>query len=129
MSCPAVCSSSLVFVLGFFATGGGTLNSFFIACSGLAFVTAPSVFLASDLVSITTFLLLLEKIKLAVLVGDLRTSNPGGEWMPSRDDGPFRDRAAVLKRIASWRFIEGVIAGGDLVGGDVFGDGLLGGVG
>lgn len=85
-SCPAVCSvPSLVsisfpFDLGFFATGGGTLASFFADSASLTtFVTEEvcrldctfTVVSGAGLVSITTLLLLLEKMKLAVLVGDL----------------------------------------------------------
>lgn len=75
-----------------------------------------------DLVSITTFLLLLEKIKLAVLEGDLWMSlGDVGECKLSRGAGPPNDLAAVLRRMASCRFMDGVavMAGGDFVGGDV----------
>lgn len=129
-SCPAVCSvPSLVsisfpFVLGFFATGGGTLTPL---CPDSAMVALVS---ATGLVSITTFLLLLEKIKLAVLEGDLRRSiGDVGECKLRRDAGPPNDLAAVLRRMASCRFMDGeaVVAGGDFLVGDRTGDEDTGG--
>lgn len=120
-SCPAVCSIpslasvSLPFALGFFATGGGTLTPFFPAS-----LSTP-VFSVTGLVSITTLLLLLEKMKLAVLDGDLWTSlGDVGECRLRRDGGFSFDLAAVLRRIASCRFMEGdeVMAGGDFLVGD-----------
>lgn len=72
------------------------------------------------MVSITTLLLLLEKIKLAVLQGDFWGSfGDVGEFKLRRDAGPVFDLAAVLRRMASCRFMEGeaVMAGGDLFAG------------
>lgn len=81
-----------------------------------------TVFASSkDLVSITTFLLLLEKIKLAVLEGDLWMSlGDVGECKPRRGADPPNDLAAVLRRMASCRFTDGVavMAGGDFFVGD-----------
>lgn len=63
---------------------------------------------ATGLVSNTTFLLLLAKMKLAVLEGDLqRSGGDVGECRLRRELGPPRDLAAVRRRIASCRFIEG----------------------
>lgn len=135
-SCPAVCSvSSLVsislpFVLGFLATGGGTFTPFVpISASLTTFVTEETsrffsmVALVSgaSLVSITTFLLLLEKTKLAVLEGDLQKSvGDFGAFKLSRDAWLSFDLAAVLRRMASCRFMEGeaVMAGGDFFVGE-----------
>lgn len=81
------------------------------------FCTSPG---ASGLVSITTFLLVLEKMKLAVLVGDFRKSlGEVGEFRLRRDAGESLDRAAVLSLIASCRFMEGVaMADGDFFTGE-----------
>lgn len=133
-SCPAVGSGpslvsiSFPFILGFFATGGGT---FVPLCAGSV---SPSAFVgeetswffcvaasASGLVSTTTFLLLLAKIKLAVLEGDLwRADGDVGNCKLRRELGPPRDLAAVRRRIASCRFIDGdtEAAEGDLIGRD-----------
>lgn len=76
----------------------------------------------AGLVSVTTFLLLLEKIKFAVLVGDLQRSfGDVGDWMLRRDAGLAFDLAAVLRRMASCRFMEGevVMAGGDFLVGEM----------
>lgn len=138
-SCPAVCSVaslvslSLAFDLGFFATGGGTLPAFFNDSASLTtFVTeeTSSLFctlvLASGtgLVSITTVLLLLEKIKLAVLEGDLgdlwKSIGDVGACRLRRDGGLSFDLAAVLMRMASCRFMDGeaIMAGGDFFVGE-----------
>lgn len=143
-SCPAVSihsastllPASLAWALGFLATGGGT----FFLSSGSASLTDIGTVESSeatffwnlgwafgkDGVSITTFLVVpLEKMKLATLEGDLWTSPPKGDVGPRGEVGLFV-RAAVLRRIASCRFMEGeaVIAGGDFfVGeGDMAGD-------
>lgn len=142
-SCPAVCicsvstllSISLAFALGFFATGGGTLAPFFSNSVSFAdFVmeesSATRFFWLFELVSgevavsITTFLVLFEKIKLAVLEGDLRKSPPSGDvgdCKLRREEGPSFDLAAVLKRMASCRFMEGEedMAGGDFFVGEI----------
>lgn len=69
---------------------------------------------ANDLASITTFLLLLAKIKLAVLAGDMWTFDGDvGECKLRRELGPPAVLAAVRRRIASCRFIEA--AGGDFI--------------
>lgn len=106
------CSS---FVLGFFATGGGTFVPFVdgsASPSSLVGEETPWFFCAAGLVSATTFLLLFAKTKLAVLEGDLRRS--GGETGELRREvGPPEDLAAVRRRMASCRFIEA--AGGDLI--------------
>lgn len=91
--------------------------------SSLSTLAAEStlVFSTTGLVSITTLLLLLEKMKLAVLDGDLRTSRGDvGECRLRRDGGFSFDLAAVLRRMASCRFMEGdrVMAGGDFLVGD-----------
>lgn len=115
-SVPSLVSFSFPFVLGFFATGGGTLaspstfvgegTSWCLGAGGLVSVTG--------LLSTTTFLLLLAKIKLAVLEGDLRRSGGDvGQWRLRREAGPPKDLDAVRRRIASCRFIEA--AGGDFV--------------
>lgn len=122
---------SLAFVLGFFATGGGTLTPVFSDSGSLTDLvteeTSPvSVFwkfslaFGGGVVAITIFLLLFEKIKLAVLDGDLRRSPPNGdvgECRLRREGGPSFDLAAVLRRMASCRFMEGdmVTAGGDIL--------------
>lgn len=77
-------------------------------------------------------MLLLAKIKLAVLEGDLRRSlGDVGECRLRREPGLPADLAAVRRRIASCKFIEGdaEAAGGDLVvrddaGGTTRGSGL-----
>lgn len=81
------------------------------------FCTSPG---ASGLVSITTFLLVLEKMKLAVLVGDFRKSlGEVGEFRLRREAGDSLDRAAVLSRITSCRFMEGAaVAEGDFFTGE-----------
>lgn len=123
-SCPAVCSApslvsiSLAFVLGFFATGGGILTPF-VTEETSGFFCEVSVNSTVGLVSITALLLLLEKIKLAVLEGDFRESTGDvGECRLRRDAGLSFDLAAVLRRMASCRFMEGevVVAGGDFLG-------------
>lgn len=125
-SCPAVCavpslvSVSLAFAFGFFATGGGILTPFVTEETSRCFCEV-SVASTVGLVSITTFLLLLEKMKLAVLEGDFRGSiGDVGECRLSRDAGPSFDLAAVLRRMASCRFMEGetVMGGGDFFIGD-----------
>lgn len=137
-SCPAVSiysvstlsPVSLAWAFGFFATGGGTFTPFFFSsrsASLTGFDTAESSAATffwnfasgKGAVSITTFLVLLEKIKLAMLEGDLWMSPPKGDVGPRGEVGLF-DRAAVLRRIASCRFMEGevVIAGGDLFVGE-----------
>lgn len=66
-------------------------------------------------------MLLLEKMKLAVLEGDFRRSmGEVGECRLRRDVALSLDLAAVLRRMASCRFMEGeaVIAGGDFFVGD-----------
>lgn len=81
------------------------------------FCVAPFVS-ATGLVSTTTFLLLLAKIKLAVLEGDWRRSGgDAGKCELRRELGPPKDLAAVRKRIASCRFIEGEAeaVAGDLI--------------
>lgn len=144
-SCPAVCAApslvsvSFPFVLGFFATGGGTLIPF---CTSSA---SPTTFIEEEtsglfgvaalisttgLVSVTTFLLLLEKMKLAVLEGDLwMSAGEGGECKLRRGAGTPNDLAAVLRRMASCRFMDGeaVMAEGDLFVEDRAVDGDRGG--
>lgn len=132
-SCPAVCSVtspvsiSFPFVLGFFATGGGTLTPF--SASPTSFVREETsrffcmVALASGagFASVTILLLLLEKIKLAVLVGDLWGSiGDVGECKLRRDPGLACDLEAVLRRMASCRFMEreAVMAGADFFVGE-----------
>lgn len=129
-SVPSLVSISFPFVFGFFATGGGTLVPL---CAGSVSPPAfggaeTSWFLcvaATGLVSITTFLLLLAKIKLAVLEGDLRRSEGDvGECRLRRELGPPKLLAAVRRRIASCRFIDGdtEATGGDLIVRDEDGD-------
>lgn len=131
-SCPAVGSvSSLVsisfpFVLGFFATGGGTFVPFCAASVSPPafggeetswFLCVAAFVSATGLASITT-LLLLAKIKLAVLEGDLQRSDGDvGECRLRRELGTPKLLAAVRRRIASCRFIDGdtEAAGGDLI--------------
>lgn len=63
-------------------------------------------------------MLLLAKIKLAVQEGDLRRSGgDAGECELRRELGPPKDLAAVRRRIASCKFIDGdtEAAGGDLI--------------
>lgn len=122
-SCPAVCSVpslvsvSLAFVLGFFATGGGILTPF-VTEETSRFFSEVSLASTVGLVSITALLLLLEKIKLAVLEGDFRGSiGDVGECRLRRDAGLSFDLAAVLRRMASCRFMEGEVA---MAGGDFF---------
>lgn len=124
-SVPSLASISLPFVLGFCATGGGTFAPF---CAGSVspstfageetswLFCAPAFVSAPGLVSITTFLLLLAKTKLAVLDGDLRGSLGDVGESERRALGPPMDLAAVRRRIASCRFIEGDTdaPGGDL---------------
>lgn len=89
---------------------GGEETSWFFCVA--AFVSA------TGLVSIITFLLLLAKIKLAVLEGDLqRPAGDVGECRLRREPGPPTLLAAVRRRIASCRFIDGdtEAAGGDLI--------------
>lgn len=108
-SVPSLVSISFPFDLGFFATGGGTFVPF---CAGS--VSPP----AFGLGSIATFLPLLAKMKLAVLEGDLRRSDGDvGECRLRRELGPPELLAAVRRRIASCRFIDGdrEAAGGDLM--------------
>lgn len=126
-SVPSLVSISFPFDLGFFATGGGTFVSF---CAGSVspaafggaetswFLCVAAFVSAAGLVSITTFLLLLAKMKLAVLEGDVRRSaGDVGEGRLRRGLGPPRLLAAVRRRIASCRFIDGdtEAAGGDLI--------------
>lgn len=62
--------------------------------------------------------MLLEKMKLAVLDGDFRRSmGEVGECRLRRDAALSFDLAAVLRRMASCRFMEGeaVMAGGDFL--------------
>lgn len=118
-------SSWSSFVLGFFATGGGTFVPFvagsaspssFVGAETSWFFCAAALASAAGLVSTTTLLLLFAKMKLAVLVGDLWRS--GGEVGKLRwGVGPPRDLAAVRRRMASCSFIEGDTdaAGGDLI--------------
>lgn len=125
-SVPSLLSFSFPFVLGFFATGGGTFVPFadgsvspstFVGEERSWFFCVAAFVSAAGLVSTTTFLLLLAKIKLAVLEGDLRRSGGDvGECKLRRELGP-KDLAAVRRRIASCRFIEGdtEAAGGDLI--------------
>lgn len=113
------------FVLGFFATGGGTFVPFvagsaspssFVGAETSWFFCAAALASAAGLVSTTTLLLLFAKMKLAVLVGDLwRSGGEAGELR--REVGPPRDLAAVRRRMASCSFIEGdtEVAGGDLI--------------
>lgn len=113
------------FVLGFFATGGGTFVPFvdssaspssFVGAETSWFFCAAALASATGLVSTTTLLLLFAKMKLAVLVGDLwRSGGEAGELR--REVGPPRDLAAVRRRMASCSFIEGdtEAAGGDLI--------------
>lgn len=85
------------------------------------FPTYAMVF-GAGLVSITTFLLLLEKTKLAVQEGDLRKSTGDVEAFKLRRAGGLAfDLAAVLRRMASCRFMEGevVMAGGDFFVGEM----------
>lgn len=73
----------------------------------------------AGLVSITIFLLLLEKTKLAVLEGDLRKSTGDvGECKLRRAVALPCDLAAVLRRMASCRFMDGemVVVGDFFVG-------------
>lgn len=68
--------------------------------------------------------MLLAKIKLAVLEGDgdlRRSTGDVGECKLRRDAGPSLDLAAVLRRMASCRFMEGeaVMAGGDFFVGEM----------
>lgn len=125
-SCPAVCSVpslvsvSLAFVLGFFAMGGGILTPF-VTEETSRFFSEVSVVSTVGLVSIATLLLLLEKIKLAVLEGDFwEPTGDVGECRLRRDAGLSFDLAAVLRRMASCRFMEGevVMAGGDFFVGE-----------
>lgn len=126
-SVPSLVSFSFPFVLGFFATGGGTFvpvvdgsvsPSTFVGEERSWFCCVAAFVSATGLVSTTTFLLLLAKIKLAVLEGDLRRSGGDvGECKLRRELGPCKDLAAVRRRIASCRFIEGdaEAAGGNLI--------------
>lgn len=126
-SVPSLVSFSFPFVFGFFATGGGTFVQF---CAGSVsppafggeetswFLCVACFVSVTGLVSITTFLLLLAKIKLAVLEGDLRRSDGDvGECRLRRELGPPKLMAAVRSRIASCMFIDGdtEAAGGDLI--------------
>lgn len=130
-SCPVVSCVSVAFVLGFFATGGGTLIPFFSDSGSLDdFVTEESLpamvfwmFALASVGCVGSMIILLEKIKLAVLDGDLWRSPPsgdGGECRLRREGGPSFDLAAVLRRMASCRFMEGemVTAGGDFFVGE-----------
>lgn len=118
-SVPSLVSISFPFDLGFFATGGGTFVSFCAGSFSAFGGEETSWFLCvAAFVSITTFLLLLAKIKLAVLEGDLRRSDGDvGEGRLRRGLGPPKLLAAVRRRIASCRFIDGdtEAAGGDLI--------------
>lgn len=70
-------------------------------------------------------------MKLAVLEGDLwRSVGDVGECKLRRDAGPVFDLAAVLRRIASCRFMEGaaVMAGGDFLVGERTVDEDVGGI-
>lgn len=129
-SVPSLVSISFPFVLGFFATGGGTFVplcacsvslSAFVGEETSWFFCVAAFASAPVLVSTTTFLLLLAKIKLAVLEGDLRRADGDvGECKLRRELGPPTDLAAVRRRIASCRFIDGdtEAAWGDLIGRD-----------
>lgn len=115
-STPSLVSVSFSFVLGFFATGGGSfapLVDSSVSPSAVGeemswFFCAAALLSVNGLVSTTTFLLFLAKMKLAVLEGDLRRSGGDvGECRLRRALGPPRDLAAVRRRIASCRFIDG----------------------
>lgn len=132
-SVPSLASICLPFVLGFRATGGGTFAPFSVSPSTFAgeetswFFCTPAFVSATGLVSITTFLLLLAKTKLPVLDGDLRGSLGDVGESESRAPGPPTDLAAVRRRIASCRFMEGDT---DAPGGDLtVRDGAAGGSG
>lgn len=121
-SVPSLVSFSFPFVFGFLATGGGIFVPIADgSVSSSIFVGEETAWLfcvATGLVSTTTFLVLLAKIKLAMLEGDLhRSGGDAGECELRRELGPPKDLAAVRKRIASCRFIEGdtEAAGGDLI--------------
>lgn len=136
-----ICAGKTFPWVGFFATGGGTLSDFkmplemdpALAGSGTCLNSAAKLCFrfawasgeeGADTASITTFLELLEKIKLAVDAGDLYISQSSGDcrtrapaspverWIddftPRREGRPSRDdMAAVFIRMASCRRMEG----------------------
>lgn len=131
-SVPSLVPFSLALALGFLATGGGIFAPLFTDASSLPTLvedTIPRFFgtlvLTSDtgLVSLDSLLLLLEKIKLAVFAGDLgdvRRSGDVGECSLRQEAGFSFDLAAVLRRIASCRFMDegAVVTGGDFCVGE-----------